>query len=78
MRTLSKAHQVLCITHLPQVAAAAHRQFAVTKEFDGRRTATAVGELRDKERVAELARMLGGQDSDSAVAHARSLLASAG
>jgi DNA repair protein RecN (Recombination protein N) len=78
MRALSKAHQVLCITHLPQVAAAAHRQFAVTKEFDGRRTATAVGELRDKERVAELARMLGGQDSDSAVAHARSLLASAG
>jgi DNA repair protein RecN (Recombination protein N) len=77
MRALSKAHQVLCITHLPQVAAAAHRQFAVTKEFDGKRTATAVGELRDKERVAELARMLGGQDSDSAVAHARSLLAAA-
>ena len=78
MRALSAAHQVLCITHLPQVAAAAHRQFAVTKEFDGQRTATAVGELLDKERVAELARMLGGQDSDSAVAHARSLLASAG
>ncbi len=78
MRVLSKSHQVLCITHLPQVAAAAHRQFAVTKEFDGKRTATAVGELRDKERVAELARMLGGQDSDSAVAHARSLLAAAG
>ena len=78
MRALSKAHQVLCITHLPQVAAAAHRQFAVTKEFDGKRTATAVGELREKERVAELARMLGGQDSDSAVAHARSLLATAG
>jgi DNA repair protein RecN (Recombination protein N) len=78
MRALSKAHQVLCITHLPQVAAAAHRQFAVTKEYDGRRTATAVGELRGKDRVAELARMLGGQDSDSAVAHARSLLAAAG
>lgn len=76
MRALSKAHQVLCITHLPQVAAAAHRQFAVTKEFDGKRTATAVGELRDRERVAELARMLGGQDSASAVAHARTLLAS--
>jgi DNA repair protein RecN (Recombination protein N) len=74
MRALSKAHQVLCITHLPQVAAAAHRQFAVTKEFDGKRTATAVGELRDKERVTELARMLGGQDSASAVAHARTLL----
>ncbi len=74
MRELSKAHQVLCITHLPQVAAAAHRQFAVTKEFDGTRTTTAVGELSGANRVAELARMLGGQDSKSALAHARSLL----
>lgn len=74
MRALSKAHQVLCITHLPQVAAAAHRQFAVTKEFDGARTTTAVGELSGTERIAELARMLGGQDSKSALAHARSLL----
>jgi DNA repair protein RecN (Recombination protein N) len=76
MRGLSAAHQVLCITHLPQVASAAHRQFAVTKEFDGQRTATAVGELVGDERVAELARMLGGQDSASAVAHARTLLGS--
>ena len=75
MRGLAKSHQVLCITHLPQVAAAAHRQFAVTKEFDGQRTVTAVGELAEDERVAELARMLGGQDSKSALAHARSLLA---
>ena len=74
MRALAKAHQVLCITHLPQVAAAAHRQFAVTKEFDGARTTTAVGELSGADRVAELARMLGGQDSKSALAHARSLL----
>ena len=76
MRGLSAAHQVLCITHLPQVAAAAHRQFAVTKEYDGKRTVTAVGELGGPERVAELARMLGGQDTDSALAHARTLLAS--
>jgi len=75
MRGLAKSHQVLCITHLPQVAAAAHRQFAVRKEFDGERTVTAVGQLGEGERVAELARMLGGQDSQSALAHARSLLA---
>lgn len=78
MRALAKAHQVLCITHLPQVAAAAHRQFAVTKDFDGARTTTAVGELSGADRVAELARMLGGQDSKSALAHARSLLAAHG
>jgi DNA repair protein RecN (Recombination protein N) len=74
MRKLAKTHQVLCITHLPQVAAAAHRQFAVTKAFDGQRTTTEVGGLDGEERVAELARMLGGQDSKSALAHARSLL----
>ena len=78
MRGLSAAHQVLCITHLPQVAAAAHRQFSVTKEYDGNRTVTAVGELVGTARVAELARMLGGQDTDSARAHARTLLASQG
>ncbi len=74
MRKLAETHQVLCITHLPQVAAAAHRQFAVTKAFDGQRTTTEVGGLEGEERVAELARMLGGQDSKSALAHARSLL----
>ena len=78
MRGLSKAHQVLCITHLPQVAAAAHRQFSVTKEFDGQRTTTAVDELGGAAREAELARMLGGQDSRSALAHARTLLAAGG
>ena len=78
MRGLSKAHQVLCITHLPQVAAAAHRQFSVTKEFDGQRTTTAVDELAGDAREAELARMLGGQDSRSALAHARTLLAAGG
>jgi len=78
MRGLANSHQVLCITHLPQVAAAAHRQFAVKKDFDGKRTSTAVDELGREERLAELARMLGGQDSKSALAHARTLLAGAG
>lgn len=78
MRGLAAAHQVICITHLPQVAAAAHRQFAVSKDYDGERTTTAVAELSGGERAAELARMLGGQDSASALAHARSLLEGAG
>lgn len=75
MRGLAEHHQVLCITHLPQVAAAAHGQFAVRKEFDGHRTTTEVEELGADERVRELARMLGGKDSRSALEHARSLLA---
>jgi DNA repair protein RecN (Recombination protein N) len=75
MRGLAKSHQILCITHLPQVAAAAARQFAVGKKYDGQRTTTAVDLLAPDERERELARMLGGTDSDSALAHARSLLA---
>lgn len=74
MRALGSSHQVLCITHLPQVAAAAHRQFAVSKEVAANRTTTKVEELGASERVAELARMLGGQDSKPALAHARELL----
>lgn len=76
MRSLAGSHQVLCITHLPQVAAAAHRHFAVSKDYDGRRTTTAIRELDGDGRAAELARMLGGQDSASALAHARNLLSS--
>jgi DNA repair protein RecN (Recombination protein N) len=74
MKQLAQAHQVLCITHLPQVAAAARRQFAVRKDFDGTRTTTTVAELSGEERVTELSRMLGGHDSESARAHARTLL----
>ncbi len=76
MRGLACSHQVLCITHLPQVAAAAHRQFAVRKDFDGLRTTTTVAELGAEERVSELARMLGGHESKSALEHARNLLGS--
>jgi len=75
MRALAASHQVLCITHLPQVAAAAHRQFAVSKEVAAGRTTTKVDELSASERAGELARMLGGQDSKAALAHARELLA---
>jgi DNA repair protein RecN (Recombination protein N) len=78
MRKLGESHQVLCITHLPQVAAAAARQFAVMKNYDGKRTSTSVDLLGKAERERELARMLGGTDSGSALAHARSLLTAAG
>lgn len=73
MRALADGHQVLCITHLPQVAAAAGAQFVVTKEVTGGRTYSRLQLVRGKERRAEIARMLGGQ-SDSALKHAASLL----
>ncbi|MFL6585038.1 MAG: DNA repair protein RecN [Chthoniobacterales bacterium] len=73
MRILAGAHQVLCITHLPQVAAAATTQFVVTKEVTGGRTRSLLFEVKNKERREEIARMLGGQ-TESALLHAATLL----
>jgi DNA repair protein RecN (Recombination protein N) len=73
MRSLGAKHQVLCITHLPQVAAAASAHYVVTKEFTEERTYSRLGEVKTKARVREIARMLGGQ-SESALALAKTLL----
>jgi DNA repair protein RecN (Recombination protein N) len=73
---LARRHQVLVVTHLPQVAAFADQQIAVYKdEIDGRTVAT-VQRLDDHQRIIELSRMLSGQpDSDAARRHAKELLA---
>ena len=73
MQSLGREHQVLCITHLPQVAAAAESQFVVTKEYSNERTVSLLTAVTGKSRVEEIARMLGGK-TDSALAHARTLL----
>ncbi|MBA2431768.1 MAG: DNA repair protein RecN [Chthoniobacterales bacterium] len=73
MRTLAEDHQVLCITHLPQVAAAAGSHFVVTKEVSAGRTHSDLHEVSGTSRRAEIARMLGGQ-SESALEHAATLL----
>jgi DNA repair protein RecN (Recombination protein N) len=73
MRKLAADHQVLCITHLPQVAAAAATQFVVTKEVVQGRTHSRLAEVRGKARQEEIARMLGGK-SESALKHAATLL----
>jgi len=57
---LAERHQVLCITHLPQVAAFGARHFAVTKQSDGARTWADIREVEGEARVQELALMLGG------------------
>lgn len=73
MRTLGRSRQVLCITHLPQVAAAASRQFVVSKQVMDGRTRTLLLEASGASREQEIARMLGGK-SKSALEHARALL----
>jgi DNA repair protein RecN (Recombination protein N) len=75
LRALGERTQVLCVTHLPQVASQAHSQFRVTKQTDGHATRTAVTPLSAAERIDEIARMLGGIDvTDQARAHAREML----
>jgi DNA repair protein RecN (Recombination protein N) len=73
MRELGRSRQVLCITHLPQVAAAASSQFVVKKEINDKSARIFLSEATGKSREEEIARMLGGK-SDSALAHARALL----
>ena len=75
LRELGERNQVLCVTHLAQVASQAHRQYQVTKFTDGKSTRTALKGLAPAERVDEIARMLGGVDiTDQARAHAREML----
>jgi DNA repair protein RecN (Recombination protein N) len=78
LRELGERAQVLCVTHLAQVASQAHSQFRVTKLSDGKITRTAVKTLAAAERVDEIARMLGGIDiTEQARAHARDMLSRA-
>lgn len=73
MKQIAAQHQVLCITHLPQVAAAAAAHYVVTKQVKAGRTISEITRLDPKARVTELARMLGGQ-SGAARKHAETLL----
>jgi DNA repair protein RecN (Recombination protein N) len=60
LRGLGYDFQVLCITHLPQIAARATTQFRIEKRVRGSRTVTTVERLDDNGRVEEIARMIGG------------------
>jgi DNA repair protein RecN (Recombination protein N) len=73
MKQIAAKRQVLCITHLPQVAAPANAHYVVTKQVKDGRTISEITLLERKSRITELARMLGGQ-SDAARKHAEALL----
>jgi DNA repair protein RecN (Recombination protein N) len=74
LAAVARARQVLCITHLPQVAALAHRHVRVTKDTAGSFARAEARHLTSEERVEELARMSGGAEiTDRTLAHAREL-----
>ena len=77
LHRLSEHRQILCVTHLPQVASQGDNHFRVTKTSDKKTTATRVQELNDEQRVEEIARMLGGiRISQQSRAHAKEMLGS--
>ncbi|MGN1188670.1 MAG: DNA repair protein RecN, partial [Lachnospiraceae bacterium] len=71
---IAKSRQVICITHLPQIAAMADRHFGISKSVIDNKTVTSIKELDNEESVMELARMLGGASiTDTVISNAREL-----
>ncbi|MBD5779230.1 DNA repair protein RecN [Pelagicoccus sp. NFK12] len=77
LKGIGDNHQVICITHLPQVAALGKQHFLVEKDQSGNRAAVKIRRMdtESESRVEELARMLGDRQAKSALSHARELLA---
>lgn len=75
LRAIARHHQVLCVTHLPQIASQADRHLVVRKHVERGRTVTEVRALAQEDRVEEVARMLGGETvTDTAREHARTMV----
>lgn len=75
LRQLGQSTQIICVTHLPQVASQGHQQMFVEKYTDGIATETRMRQLTDDERINEIARLLAGENiSANALANARELL----
>jgi DNA repair protein RecN (Recombination protein N) len=78
LKLLSRSQQVLCVTHLPQIAAFANHHFVVEKNVEKGRTRTSIRKLEPAERVEEVARMLSGaKRSETSMRHAEQMLAEA-
>ncbi|MBQ9320809.1 MAG: DNA repair protein RecN [Eubacterium sp.] len=74
MARIARHHQVICITHLAQIAAMADQHFLIEKQVEGGTTVTQIRELTEEDTVAELARILGGAKiTDAAVENAREM-----
>ena len=77
LQQLAKNTQVICVTHLPQVASKGHQQLFVAKLTDGEHTETTVTELSAQSRIKEIARLLAGNSiTEHSLANAQELLAS--
>jgi DNA repair protein RecN (Recombination protein N) len=79
LKDVSLNHQILCITHLPQIACFGDRHYRVVKSVSGKRTVTSIDMLNNEERLDEVARMLGGTElTKKTREHAREMLVLSG
>lgn len=74
LKEISKHHQVICITHLPQVAVWADKHIKISKDESGERVKVIVSELDDESRVFEIARMLGGNLSEKGLEYSKEMI----
>ena len=74
LKALSKNHQVICITHLPQIASYADRHMKIEKTVSNKRTVVTIKNIEKDARTEEIARMLSGELSDVSLKHAKELL----
>lgn len=76
LKEIAENHQIICITHLPQIAACGHTNYRISKETAGGTTKTTVSRLSDDETIREIARLLGGANiTDTTLKSAKELLA---
>jgi DNA repair protein RecN (Recombination protein N) len=75
LKSLARSNQVLCVTHLPQIATFAEHHYLISKGDSGGRTRTAIRRIEGKERTEEIARMLSGAElTDTSRKHAQQML----
>ena len=76
LKAIASDHQVLCVTHTAQIAAASDRGFVLTKKVSGGSTETVCTDLDDKGKISEVSRLLSGSDSESSLRLAEDLISS--
>lgn len=75
LKEMAEFHQIICITHLPQIAAFADHHFVIEKDSDDETTYTTINEIHEDERIREIARLLGGRNvTDTTIENAKELI----
>jgi DNA repair protein RecN (Recombination protein N) len=74
LRALSEHHQILCVSHLPQIASAAHAHYQVSKTVQKGRTIARITRLATDERLQEIARLLGSAVTPTSIRHAQEMI----